>query len=113
MLSRFGTVGSGLRRALIALAGLGLLGSTISISKADPPLAGFQDQLAAGEFAGAIAAAQNVADPQQRDALLAQVAAAQAAAGAPAAAVKTVARVGDDRLRAHILAGPGIPSLPA
>ena len=37
--------------------------------------------------------------------MLAQVAAAQIQAGAPAAAVKTVARVGDDRLRAHILAG--------
>jgi hypothetical protein len=40
--------------------------------------------------------------------MLAQVAAAQIQAGAPVAAVKTVARVGDDHLRAHILAGVGV-----
>ena len=76
-------------------------------SRADQPDAGLQAQLAAGEFAPAIAAAQQAANPKQQDAMLAQVAAAQAQAGAPAAAVQTVARVGDDRLRAHILAGVG------
>jgi hypothetical protein len=79
-----------------------------SASRGDQPDAGLQAQLAAGEFAPAIAAAQLAADPKQRDAKLAQVAAAQIQAGAPAAAVQTVARVGDDRLRAHILAGVGV-----
>ena len=65
--------------------------------------------MAAGEFAPAVDAAQQAADPKQRDAMLAQVAAAQVQAGAPAAAVKTVARVGDDRLRAHILAAWALP----
>ncbi len=90
------------------LAGLGLVGSLVSVSRGDQPDAGIQAQLAAGEFAPALAAAQQAADPKQRDAMLAQVAAAQAQAGAPAAAVKTVARVGDDRLRAHILAQQGL-----
>jgi hypothetical protein len=90
------------------LAGLGLVGSMVSASRGDQPDAGIQAQLAAGEFAPALDAAQKAADPQQRDALLAQVAAAQVQAGAPAAAVKTVARVGDDRLRANILAAVGV-----
>ncbi len=42
--------------------------------------------------------------PQQRDALLGQVAVAQAQAGARDAAVRSVALIGDDRARAHILA---------
>ena len=116
MLSRTETVRGGLRQVFLLLAGLGLLGSMVSTSRGDQPDAGIQAQLAAGEFAPALAAAQNVADPKQRDAMLAQVAAAQIEAGAPAAAVKTVARVGDDRLRAHILAGaapaPAAPGAP-
>ena len=107
MLSRTGTVRGGLRRVLVLLAGLGLVGPMVSASRGDQPDAGIQAQLAAGEFAPAIAAAQQAADPKQQDAMLAQVAAAQVQAGAPAAAVQTVARVGDDRLRAHILAGVG------
>jgi hypothetical protein len=79
----------------------------LSASRGDQPDAGVQAQLAAGEFAPALDAAQKAADPKQRDAMLADVAAAQVQAGAPVAAVKTVARVGDDRLRAHILAGVG------
>ncbi len=108
MLLRTGTVRVGLRQVLILLVGVGLLGSIASASRGDPPNAGVQAQLAAGEFAPALDAAQKVADPKQRDAMLAQVAAAQIQAGAPAAAVKTVARVGDDRLRAHILAAQGV-----
>ena len=92
------------------LAGLGLVGSMVSVSVGDQPNADIQAQLAAGEFAPAVDAAQKAGDPKQRDAMLAQVAAAQVQAGAPAAAVKTVARVGDDRLRAHILAGVGAPA---
>ena len=108
MLSRSGTVRSGLRQVLLLLAGLGLLGPMVSVSRGDDqPNADLKAQLAAGEFAPAIAAAQQAADPKQRDAMLAQVAAAQVQAGAPAAAVNTVAHVGDDRLRANILAGVG------
>ena len=99
---------------LLLLAGFGLTGSMLPACRGDQPDAGVQAQLAAGEFAPALDAAQKAANPQQRDALLAQVAAAQIQAGAPAAAVKTVARVGDDRLRAHILAQPGnAPANPA
>ena len=107
MLSRIGTVRGGLRHVLLLLAGVGLAGPMVSATRGDQPDAGIQDQLAAGEFAPALDAAQNAADPKQRDAMLAQVAAAQIQAGAPVAAVKTVARVGDDHLRAHILAGVG------
>jgi hypothetical protein len=89
------------------LVGLGIAGSMHPL-RAEPPDAGLQAQLAAGEFAPALAAAQNAADPKQQNAMLAQVAQAQFQAGAPDAAVKTVARVGDDRLRAHILAGVGV-----
>jgi hypothetical protein len=102
-----GTNRSGLRQFLILLAGMALAEFLGSSLRADQPDAGLQAQLAAGEFAPALAAAQNAADPKQQNAMLAQVAAAQAQAGAPAAAVKTVAQVGDDRLRAHILAGVG------
>ena len=105
-MSRIGTV-RGFSRAVLLLAAVGLFGSIVAVSRADEPDAGIQAQLAAGEFAPAVNAAQQAANPQQRDALLAQVADAQAQAGDPAAAVQTVARIGDDRLRAHILAGVG------
>jgi hypothetical protein len=110
MLSRTGTVRSGLRQLLV-VAVAGLVAAVAARSWGGQPDAGLQAQLAAGEFAPALAAAQNAADPKQQDANLAQVAAAQVQAGAPAAAVKTVAQIGDDRLRAHILAQPG--GLPA
>ncbi len=106
-MSRIGTSRIALQQVLLLLAGFGLTGSMLPACRGDQPDAGVQAQLAAGEFAPALDAAQKAANPQQRDALLAQVAAAQIQAGAPAAAVKTVARVGDDRLRAHILAAVG------
>jgi hypothetical protein len=72
---------------------------------ADPGVdAQIRAQIAAGEFAPAAALAQQAADPAQRDALLGQVAAGQAQAGAREAAVRTVAQIGDDRVRAQILA---------
>jgi hypothetical protein len=71
----------------------------------DPPLeARIQAHLQAGEFAPAAALAQQAADPHQRDALLGQVAMAQAQAGGRDAAVRSVAEIGDDRARARILA---------
>jgi hypothetical protein len=64
-------------------------------------------ELEAGEFAAVAARAQQAADPAQRDALLGQMAVAQAQAGARQAAVRSVAQIGDDRTRAHILAQVG------
>jgi hypothetical protein len=61
-------------------------------------------QLAAGEFAPALELARNAADPRQRDAWLAQIAAAQAEAGALDAALRSAADIGDDRARARTLA---------
>ena len=107
MLSRTGTVRRGFRRVLLLLAGFGLLGAMVSASRGDQPDAGVQAQLAAGEFAPALDAAQKRPIPSSATPLLAAVAAAQIQAGAPAAAVKTVARVGDDRLRANILGQQG------
>ena len=61
-------------------------------------------QLAAGEFAPALAAAQAAATPQQRDAWLAQVAEAQAQTGARDASLRTLAGIYDDRTRTRTLA---------
>ncbi|MGA2066749.1 MAG: DUF1598 domain-containing protein [Thermoguttaceae bacterium] len=63
-----------------------------------------QAHLEAGEFAPAVVLAQDARDPGRRDALLGQVAMAQAQAGARDAAVRSVAQIGDDRARARILA---------
>ncbi len=97
-----------MRQTFLILVGLVLLGAFTSQARSDQPAGDLQAQLAAGEFAPAVEAAQKAADPKQRDLMLAQVAAAQVQAGAPNAAVKTVARVGDDRVRAHILAQPAV-----
>ena len=104
---RIGTELRGLQRGLLVFAGLALAAISVARAGGGQPDADFQAQLAAGEFAPALAGRPKVANPQQRDAALAQVAAAQAQAGAPDAAVATVAQVGDDRARAHILAQPG------
>jgi hypothetical protein len=92
---------------LAAFAGLAIVVLTAPTAKSQQLGADIQAQLAAGEFAPALQAAQQAANPQQRDAALAEVAAAQAQAGAPAAAVATVAQIGDDRARAHVLAAVG------
>ena len=68
------------------------------------PEALIQAQLAAGEFAPALDLARNAQDPHQRDAWLAQIAAAQAEAGALDAAVQAAGEIGDDRARARSLA---------
>ncbi len=59
--------------------------------------------LAAGEFAPAVALARQVPDARQRDALLAEVAAAQAAAGAREASLHTAGEIRDDRARTAAL----------
>jgi hypothetical protein len=60
-------------------------------------------QVAAGEFASAIGTAGKIADPARRDQWLARIAGAQAKSGEPTASYKTLAGVGDDRVRAAAL----------
>jgi len=64
-----------------------------------------QAQLDAGEFAPALAAAQRIAAPDRRDAVLAQIAVAQAQAGARGASLQTAAGISDDRTRTQALSG--------
>ena len=59
----------------------------------------FAQQLEAGEFAPALAAAKGLDDAPQRDAWLAQVASAQAQAGQRDAAFSTLSSLSDDRRR--------------
>jgi hypothetical protein len=59
----------------------------------------FDEQLAAGEFAPALASAQKVEDPAGRDARLSELAQAQARSGARDSAFSTLAYIGDDRTR--------------
>ena len=66
--------------------------------------AAIQAQLDAGEFAPALAAAGRIAVPQGRDAVLAQIAVAQAGAGARDASLETALGISDDRARARALA---------
>lgn len=60
-------------------------------------------RIAAGEFAPALAAAAEVASVAERDALLAQIAGAQAGSGAWTASLETAAGIDDDRARAAAL----------
>ncbi|HEY2883516.1 MAG TPA: DUF1598 domain-containing protein [Pirellulales bacterium] len=70
--------------------------------KAAPPsdkAALLQAQLETGEFAPALQLAQQAQDkPERRDAMLAQIASAQAAEGQRRAALQTVAQIDDDRV---------------
>ncbi len=71
---------------------------------------GFEAQLAAGEFAPALAAARAVSDASQRDALLGRLAQAQASAGGQDAAFHTLAAVESDLSRSEairVLGGRG------
>src|SRR5262245_19277397 len=63
------------------------------------PAADVQARLAAGEFGPALAAAQAVKDAAQRDKLLGEIAAAQAAAGGRRAALDTAADMSSDLAR--------------
>jgi hypothetical protein len=60
--------------------------------------------LAAGEFGPALALARQAANPQQRDAMLAQVALAQAQAGARDAGLRSTAEIQNDLARSQALA---------
>ncbi len=69
----------------------------------DPQDALIRAQLEAGEFAPALARARAAAAPEQRDARLARIAAAQAGAGARDASLRTAAEISDDRTRTQTL----------
>ena len=94
-------------RSLLAAAfGLWAIeASLIAASAADQPRdAAIQADIAAGEFAPAVALAEAAADPQQRDAWLAKIALAQAQAGQREASLRAAAEIGDDRVRSGAIA---------
>ncbi len=86
--------------------------TTIGASANSPPVWGqipldvnarLQGHLDAGEFGPALALAQGIADPVQRDQALARVAGAQAVGGARRPALDTAGSMSDDRLRTGVL----------
>ena len=91
------------RRLLVAAIGFCAVAWTLSSAAADPKDALIRAQIAAGEFAPAVALAQQAVDPQQRDAWLAEIAVAQAQAGARDASFRSAAEISDDRTRAETL----------
>jgi hypothetical protein len=66
-----------------------------------------QKSIAAGEFGPALAAANAVKNPAERDRLLANIAAAQAGAGAGRASLETAYEISSDLARRSALAGVG------
>jgi hypothetical protein len=91
-------------------AAMGLLAGVLFVlptvaAEPGPQDAQIRAQIEAGEFAPAIAAAKNAATVDKRDAWLAQIAAAQAEAGARDASLRTAAEIYDDRTRTHTLSG--------
>jgi uncharacterized protein DUF1598 len=72
-----------------------------SAQEADP-IAG---HLAAGEFAPALAAADRLADPEERDAALGRIAAAQAVAGAADGSLSTTGSMSSDSARGRAIDG--------
>ena len=100
------------RRARLAVwprsASVGLLAGILAVLSADaaepePQDALIQAHLDAGEFAPAVAMARRAATRDRCDAWLAQIAAAQARAGARDAALRTAAEISDDRTRTQAL----------
>ncbi len=69
----------------------------------NPDPAAIRAQIAAGEFAPALAAVQGIANPQARDGLLAEIAQAQAQAGLQDQSLHTAGTIADDRSRAQAL----------
>jgi hypothetical protein len=87
---------------------LSLLAGVVSAVPAAAAEPGAQDaliqgQLAAGEFAPALTLARQVAEPGKRNAWLAEIALAQAQAGARDASYRAAAEISDDRLRKEAL----------
>jgi hypothetical protein len=91
------------RRLLVAAIGLCVAAWTLSSAAADPNDALIRAQIAAGEFAPAVALARQADDPQQRDAWLAEIAVAQAQLGDRDASFRSAAEISDDRTRAETL----------
>lgn len=96
-----------LRAALAASVFVCLAWSVVAVSAvaraADAPAARIGRHLQAGEFGPALALAHAVAQPAERDSLLATIATAQARAGARAAALGTLAALQNDHLRTSTL----------
>lgn len=82
----------------LVLAWAAIAGAMAAAQEAD-----IRAHLAAGEFAPALTLARQVPDVQQRDALLADIAAVQAAAGARDASLTTTGEIADDRSRTAAL----------
>jgi len=95
----------GTARCILVVAAVILFQASAQLGSAQQPdvQRRFAAHLAAGEFAPALALAQNIADRQQHDALLERLAAAQVQAGARAAAVRTAGEIYDDQVRAAAL----------
>jgi hypothetical protein len=88
---------------VVGLLAAFLFAAPAGAAEPDPPDALIRAQVKAGEFAPAMAAAKNAATAEKRDAWLAQIATAQAEAGARDAALRTLAGVYDDRARTQTL----------
>jgi Protein of unknown function (DUF1598) len=90
-----------LRFGLATLAAICLFAGGTGLGQGAEPLSPqrVEEQLAAGEFAPALAAARQIPSASERDDRLAQVAAAQARAGDRDAAFTTLGSLSDDRRR--------------
>ena len=102
-MSRQPSRGAWTRSLTIGLLGVILLILPVDAAEPDAQDALIQAQIAAGEFAPALAMARRAAAREKRDAWLAQIAAAQARAGARDASLRTAAEISDDRVRADAL----------
>ena len=92
-------------RAAVLGAVVGMVLGLAAVAAAQAPQeAAIQTQIDAGEFAPALAAIRQVGSPQQRDAWLARLAAAQAQAGAGQASLSSAATISDDRVRTQAIA---------
>ncbi|MGD9724234.1 MAG: DUF1598 domain-containing protein [Pirellulales bacterium] len=89
--------------ALVALVASGGRAWSAEATGSAADAARFQQQLAAGEFAPALAATQKLPPSPARDARLAEVARAQAGAGDRTAALTTLAHVDEDRTRSSAI----------
>ncbi len=95
---------------VVGLTVVGLLGlAHVVWAQAGPAGEQVRARVAAGEFAAALALAEQVADAAQRDALLAEIAAAQAQAGQRDASLATASRILGDVARTEALSRIGLP----
>ena len=96
-------------QAAALLAGVWALSASLLVSTACGAEDELAAQLAAGEFAPAIAQARAASDPAVQDASLARIALAQARSGDPDASLATVSEITGDRARAQTLRDLGVP----